>query len=717
MDIVNSNFVGKAAFNGGMEVVMTGRHLQIKPYPLGAHREADKLRFSFASRKENCGIILYDRKTGRRLKKIAFSEQEKMGNIYCKYLEDVDASAITYQYYEGDRIVPDTRARVFVGKHIYGKERDTKDLKAGFLSEDFDWEGDKRPHIPYEDSLCYCMHVRGFTRHPSSRVVHRGTFSGMIEKIPYLKETGITAVELQPAYEFLEIPSEEERRSVLPPGMVSEEDLDQFFPKKINYWGYKKSYYFAPKSAYAAGEDASQEFKEMIKAFHANGMEVVMQFYFPNDVEECEIPEILRFWVLEYHVDGFHLMGEHIPVNVIARDDALADTKLWYCCFDANVVYEKEEVPDYRNLASYQDDFMYVMRRYLKGDEDMLQSVLYQMRSIPEKMGRIHYLTNYYGMTLMDLVSYDHKHNEANGEENRDGSSYNCSWNCGEEGPTRRKKIQKLRKKQIKNAISMLLLSQSTPLIFMGDEFGNSQKGNNNPYCQDNSTAWLDWGDLERNQDIYGFWKELVKIRKEHPILHPARELKIMDTISCGYPDLSYHGQNAWRAQLESYNRHVGIMYCGKYARCADGQEDAFFYLAVNMHWESQKLALPRLPREMRWKFLLSTEESENTAGKEKNRKSAGNTDKARNENGAYRDEQSGVAENMVQPEGIFDANGITDSVPADTGCIIPARSITVFISEPVAARTNKKSGKRRTHRDSANHTDHSSRKTEGDNG
>lgn len=237
----------------------------------------------------------------------------------------------------------------------------------------------------------------------------------------------------------------------------------------------------------------------------------------------------------------------------------------------------------------------------------MLGNVLYQMRHIPEKAGRIHYMSNYYGFTLADMVSYDYKHNEANGEENRDGSDYNCSWNCGEEGPTRRQKVRQLREKQMKNAMCMILLSQSAPLIFMGDEFGNSQKGNNNPYCQNNSITWLDWSGIEKNAGIFSFWKMLVKFRKSHPVLRPEREMRLMDYIACGYPDLSYHGQSAWRPQLEGNCRHIGIMFCGKYAKAAHIQADDFLYLAMNMHWESHAMALPKLPKGMKWKKVFMT--------------------------------------------------------------------------------------------------------------
>ena len=328
-------------------------------------------------------------------------------------------------------------------------------------------------------------------------------------------------------------------------------------------------------------------------------------------MDVTEIGNILRFWVLTYHVDGFHLMGE-VPAQALAGDPALTDTKLWYYDFDAAKLYDPAQKPEYRNLAEYRDDYLYTMRRFLKGDDNMLSGVLYEMRHIPANMGRIHYLSNYYGFTLMDMVSYDHKHNEANGEGNRDGNDYNCSWNCGEEGTSRRKKVLALRQKQLQNAFCMLLLTQSTPLIFMGDEFGNSQQGNNNPYCQDNKITWLNWQDKEKNAGLLAFWKQMIAFRKAHPILHPEEELRILDTLSCGYPDLSYHGQNAWRPQTESYNRHVGMMYCGKYAKTKAGADDSFLYVAMNMHWEPQKLAFPKLPKGMEWKLVLATEEAGN---------------------------------------------------------------------------------------------------------
>lgn len=600
---------------------MTENNLRIRPYPLGAHKEEGGIRFSFVSKTDQCGVILYDRVTGKKLRKVPFPTKNRIGNIHYQYISGIEASAISYQFYEEEYIVADNYARIFVNKNRYGLKREPKDLKAGFLKEDFDWEKDARPKIPYEDCICYCMHVRGFTKHISSGAKYRGTFRGVIEKLLYLKELGITTIELQPAYEFLEFSTEKEPekkaahlKKELDKQKYKSADFiekEQKIPDKINYWGYKQGYYYAPKSGYSAGEDASVEFKEMIKAFHKNHMEVIMQFYFPKEVLRTEILEILHFWVWEYHIDGFHLMGEQLPIEMIAADAALTDTKLWYYNFQTEVIYGKE-LPDYRNLAVYRDDYMYEMRRFLKGDNNMLNSALYFMRQNPAAIGQINYFTNYYGFTMMDLVSYDYKHNEENGEDNRDGNDYNHSWNCGFEGISRRKYIQSRRFGQIKNALSILFLSQATPLIFMGDEFGNSQKGNNNPYCQDNEITWLNWKDKERNQELYQFTKELIALRKAHPILHQSKEMQIMDWISCGYPDLSYHGEAAWRPALDNYNRHVGIMYCGKYASIKPGKEDNFFYIAINMHWERHKFAMPRLPKGMKWELVFQTVKEQN---------------------------------------------------------------------------------------------------------
>lgn len=562
---------------------MAAKNTLIKPYPLGAHCEEGGIRFAYASAGNSCGVILYDKKTKQKLEKIPFPAEGRMGDVHCIFLTKYRASDILYQFYEGTDIVPDRHGVCFADRNDYGKAENGKAMKAGFITSDFDWRDDRNPRIPYEDNLIYLMHVRGFTQHPSSKVEHRGTFRGVIEKIPYLREIGANCVVLQPAYEFLE-------------GALH----------GLNYWGYQTGFYYAPKAAYASG-DAVTEMKELVRELHENGIELVMQFYFSKEVSAMEIPEILRYWVMEYHVDGFQLIGEKLPADAIASDPALSATKLWYDYFDTEERVGHEETGKYRNLATCRDDYLCTMRRFLKGDEDMVQKAMYEMRHLPKKNRRVNYMSNYCGMTLMDMVSYDRKHNEDNGEDNRDGVDYNFSWNCGEEGVSHRKNVLSLRIRQIKNAMCMILLGQSVPMIFMGDEFGNSQKGNNNPYCQDNEIAWLDWEDRERNKELFVFWKELVEIRKANPVLHQEKEPQLRDYIACGYPDLSYHGREAWAPETGNYSRGFAMMYCDKFVSSDSKQEPGFLYIAMNMHWEKHEFAFPKVPAGIQWEVLVST--------------------------------------------------------------------------------------------------------------
>ena len=253
---------------------------------------------------------------------------------------------------------------------------------------------------------------------------------------------------------------------------------------------------------------------------------------------------------------------------------------------------------------------MYDMRKFLKGDADMLKGFQYHMKNHNPKCGVINYITNYYGFTLNDLVSYDRKHNETNGEHNQDGTDYNYSWNCGIEGPTRKKAIVKLRRKQMKNAISFLMTAQGTPLLLSGDEFGNSQSGNNNCYCLDNETSWLDWRQIKRNEEFFEFVKMMIQFRKSHPILHTQEELTMTDRLGYGCPDLSYHGEEPWKVDLSNYNRHIAMMYCGRYARKDNKSEDDMIYIAYNMHWESHQFALPSLQGGYRWEIVNDTDSS-----------------------------------------------------------------------------------------------------------
>ena len=571
--------------------------------------------FSLASGGKECGVLLYEKGTYRLLNRLPFQDRHRIGRLW-RMSVTLEADFL-YQYYEGDRRFPDPKGRCFVSPIPYGGEKREEDIytalqgDAASLEEcsketdHFEWQESHCPKVPYEDSLVYCLHVRGFTKHSSSGVRAPGTFAGVIEKIPYLKKTGVTTLEFQPVYEFNECvkPVKYTQDSLT---HVSGDNKDSV-NSRINYWGYIKAYYFAPKSAYSYGPDPVKECKTMIRELHKQGLEVILQFYFPREFNPLDILEVLRFWVVNYKVDGFRLMGEELPAMLLAQDPLLAETKLWYENLQDKALCDKDGAAGQKYLGLMRDDYLYDMRRFLKGEEGCIPAVMYHLRSIPQNIGRIHYLTSYWGLTLMDLVSYDRKHNEENGEDNRDGGKENYSWNCGEEGPTRKRKVMKLRRQQYRNALMLLFFSQSTPRIFMGDEFGNSQKGNNNPYCQDNEITWLDWQDFKKNHKLYEFFTYLAALRREHPILHPRDEMKMMDYISCGYPDYSYHGETAWKPNMDSHSRQLGIMYCGQYAVKTDRSRDDMLYLAINMHWEEHALALPRLEKGMDWRLVIST--------------------------------------------------------------------------------------------------------------
>lgn len=470
-------------------------------------------------------------------------------------------------------------------------------------NDDFDWGDDVPLCIPYNRVIAYQLNVRGFTAHRSSNVKSKGKFGGIVEKIPYLKNLGITQVVLMPCYEFDEIirpgtgitPDSIDYRAV--PGKKAE--------TKINLWGFTEGCYFMPKAAYSDG-DPVNEFKTMIKRLHAAGIEAVMRMYFPDTVNRAFIPDILRFWACEYHVDGFFLMGEDLPMDIIAADVLLRDRKIYNVFFDKDAITRRKYGYN-RNMAFVNPDFMNVCRKYLKSDENQLSDFIYRQRLNPPDIHTVNYITDYCGFTLKDLVTYDYKHNEENNEDNNDGENFNYSWNCGVEGISRRKHVISLRMKQMKNALTFLLLAQGVPMLLAGDEFCNSQNGNNNTYCQDNETGWVVWKNNKHTQEIYEFVKMLITLRTTHPILHPEREFRIMDYASCGFPDLSYHGDMAWNPRYDNHLRHIGIMICGKYARLTRTREDDFFFIAYNMHWEDHTFALPKLPKGLKWTVCFAT--------------------------------------------------------------------------------------------------------------
>lgn len=567
-----------------------------KPYEPGVFPIQNGVRFAAEfSGNEECGIIFYNIK-GQTVK-IPFSDEGRCGNLYGIQIEGESVFACSYQYYNGEHIITDRYAPVVTGLEKWGGGKTEKRIAAGRVENaSFDWEGDSPLKIPYQDTIIYGLNVRAFTMHKSSKVRHRGTFEGIIEKIPYLKDLGITAVLLMPCYEYEEcMEAPVAMNWSMPPTDSKAENV-----ARLNCWGFQKGYYFAPKSSYSADSSPSRSFKMMVKELHQNGIEVMMHFYFPPDVRQIDILRIIKHWVKNYHIDGVRLSGFHIPLRMLSQEGFLCDTKIW-CDNDSGEELD-DCYKDSRNFAFNNRNFRNDIRRFLKGDEGFVSEVLAYQRCNPESYGIINYLADYDGFSLYDCVCYERKHNEANGEENQDGTDHNYTWNCGVEGESRKKSVQELRLKQEKNGLTLLFLSQGVPFLFSGDEFANTRHGNNNCYCQDNADGWVEWKQTDYAKELLTYTKFLIHLRKKYKILHMEQELKVMDTKSCGYPDISYHGIDAWRPDFGHISRIFGTMLCGWYAG-----EEPFFYIACNMHWEPHKLALPNLPYGQIWTKIAGT--------------------------------------------------------------------------------------------------------------
>ncbi len=595
--------------------------------PLGIYFEETGLHATAVFHSEHaddsdleCGIILYDKRHPDGIK-IPFPKESRIGSVYTMLLKGYQNRDCSYLFYCKEQLFQDPYARAVENDRHYGVYSE-EIQKCKVPASEYDWMGDKPLHIPYENCILYAIHVRGFTKHRSSGVKKKGTYAGITEKIPYLKELGITSLLLMPSYEFDEVLFPENS-----PAMSMEQAAVSYkqpiLPKdagtsgqqscRINYWGYQKGLYRVPKSAYAYGKDSVTEFKDMVRLLHQNNIEVMMQFFFPPETRHSEILEIIKYWVLEYHIDGFHLMGVNLPLEILATEPLLSDTKL---LTEREFSFGKNESPTgKRNVGWMSEGFLYDIRRLLKGDDNMINNFLFHVRNNRQEAGIINYIAKWDGLRLYDLVSYDRKHNEANGEQNQDGTNYNCSWNCGVEGKSRRKSITSLRTRQIKNALAFLFLSQGTPLLYGGDEFLNTQDGNNNPYCQDNAIAWIKWNQTKDAQELLAFTRALIRLRMENPILHNRAPLKGSDFRSCGYPDISFHGKEAWRPDTSPASRCIGVMYCGGQETSDPANkvdtEDSFFYIGVNMHWETHTLGLPKLPKGKAWTMLLSTYEEE----------------------------------------------------------------------------------------------------------
>ena len=554
-----------------------------------------------------CGIsaslVLYRKGAALPEVEIPFTEEHRTGRMCAILISGLKPDKYEYNFRAAGKIMQDPFARVIRGREKFGApvSEDEHAVRCGFLSEkEYDWKEDTAPQIPYNEMILYKVHVRGYTKQAKLSPRKKGTFAGLVEMIPYWKEMGINAIELMPAYEFQECTRKETAGSM---AVRSKKD------DRINYWGYAQGFYFAPKASYCATKEPDREFRDMVHALHQAGIECIMEMYFPENTPSLQVVRSLWMWKLFYHVDGFHLQGDSLPVTAAAQDLLLSRTKLFYTHFDPILL---ENAKKYHHLYVYSDEYLYPARKMLNHMEGDLNEFFCQQRKQNSVEGFVNYITNNNGFTLWDLFSYCEKHNLENGEDNCDGNSFNYSSNCGVEGNTRKRYIDNLRKKQVRNALAMEFLAQGVPLVLGGDEFLNSQQGNNNAYCQDNKTGWLNWKKQKKETWLAEFIKNLADFRREHPIISSEHPMELNDYGRKGFPDLSYHGESAWISSIPADRQAAGILYCGEYEKKTDQTPDDYIYIGYNFHSGLSHLALPKLPQNKKW-YLLMTTAAENS--------------------------------------------------------------------------------------------------------
>ncbi len=576
--------------------------------------------FTFAAEwGADCAILLYNRadflehKNGRKVtRRIEVPRAYGRGAVRSVTVLGLSADDLAYNYEINGAVCQDAYATRIYGRDVW---RDTDraawdyQVCCGYEDPAFDWQGDKNPKVPRREMVMYKLHVRGFSMDAGIRGHKKGTFAAVEERIPYLKELGVTTVEFMPVYEFEEwmlqnpaslpdyIQWKSEKSDLIKPEVKTTCD-------KVNYWGYTGGNYFAVKASYAGTRCPSVEWKKVVRALHAAGMECVMEVYVPEDVNRNMILDALRYWVREYHVDGFHLLGATQIASMAAEDVWLASCKIFYTSFEPRFTAGETAYP---HLFVYSDEYLYPVRKMLNHCNGSIMDFICQQRKQNQTVGFVNYIADNNGFSLLDLFSYGEKHNADNGEDNCDGSNWNYSNNYGAEGKTAKRYVKAVRERQLSNAFAILMCGQGVPLICAGDEMGNSQKGNNNAYCQDNVIGWVNWKAGAKYAWLTSFVQRLAAFRREHPALASEEPKQLSDYKRKGYPDLSYHGESAWVSELPGEAQAVGMMYCGAYAKRADGTEDDFIYIGYNFHLGAGRLALPKLPEGKKWYLVMDT--------------------------------------------------------------------------------------------------------------
>lgn len=615
-----------------------------------------------------CTLLLFKPQAPKPYARIPFPDSYRIGDTYSMLVFDIKPDEFEYAFsfdgpyepakgllFNEENVLLDPYSRAVTGQRKWGeKPEGGKDFeyRARVVKSNFDWGNIKQLEQPFEDLVIYETHVRGYTKDKSSGVSAPGTFAGLKDKIPYLKDLGINAVELMPIFEFDEM---ESARVV---------DGVQLY----NYWGYNTVSFFAPNTSYAFNEEHNHEgdeLKSLIKALKENGIEVILDVVFNHTAEgnemgpcfsfkgidnnvyymltpdahyynfsgcgnvmNCNHPVVrsfiidcLRHWAIEYRVDGFRFdlasilgrdqngapMANPPILESLAFDPVLGKMKLIAEAWDAGGLYQVGSFPSWNRWAEWNGRYRDDMRSFLKGDDGMAGNAitritgsrdLYSQESRGHKAS-VNFMTCHDGFTLYDLYSYNEKHNEKNGWNNTDGDNNGHSWNCGAEGETDDPNVNGLRRRLIKNAFAALLCSRGPAMFFAGDEFCNTQFGNNNAYCQDNIISWLDWSRLEKFKEIHDFVRHMIQFRKEHPILR-----KMTKPSSCQFPEISVHNGTPFNASTDYKTKLIGIMYAGRNEE--DTEDDIVFY-CMNAYWEPLVMQLPVLPNGKHWHVDTNT--------------------------------------------------------------------------------------------------------------
>lgn len=615
-----------------------------------------------------CTLLLFKPQAPKPYARIPFPDSYRIGDTYSMLVFDIKPDEFEYAFsfdgpyepakgllFNEENVLLDPYSRAVTGQRKWGeKPEGGKDFeyRARVVKSSFDWGNIKQLEQPFEDLVIYETHVRGYTKDKSSGVSAPGTFAGLKDKIPYLKDLGINAVELMPIFEFDEM---ESARVV---------DGVQLY----NYWGYNTVSFFAPNTSYAFNEEHNHEgdeLKSLIKALKENGIEVILDVVFNHTAEgnemgpcfsfkgidnnvyymltpdahyynfsgcgnvmNCNHPVVrsfiidcLRHWAIEYRVDGFRFdlasilgrdqngapMANPPILESLAFDPVLGKMKLIAEVWDAGGLYQVGSFPSWNRWAEWNGRYRDDMRSFLKGDDGMAGNAITRITGSrdlysPESRGHkasVNFLTCHDGFTLYDLYSYNEKHNEKNGWNNTDGDNNGHSWNCGAEGETDDPNVNGLRRRLIKNAFAALLCSRGPAMFFAGDEFCNTQFGNNNAYCQDNIISWLDWSRLEEFKEIHDFVRHMIQFRKEHPILR-----KMTKPSSCQFPEISVHNGTPFNASTDYKTKLIGIMYAGRNEE--DTEDDIVFY-CMNAYWEPLVMQLPVLPNGKHWHVDTNT--------------------------------------------------------------------------------------------------------------